>query len=252
MGSRNLVSFQIQELVRRHIVRQNVVPMRLQHGREHDAVKHDVVFPYEMNQASVLTLPPLFPRLRQKLLSIGNIPDWRIEPDIQHLSLCPINRQRDAPVQVTAHRTRLQATIQPRFALTVNVCLPLLVLFQNPIAEPWLIFIQRHVPVLCLDLDWSRPAELRLRIYQFLRTQSAATLLALIPIRIRIATLRASPDDVSVSKKHFRLRVKELFRLLRDEFVVIVQLLEEIRSILLMHLGSGSGINVEINSQPGE
>ena len=58
---RDLVAFQIQELIARHVVRQNIVAVRLEHRREDDAVEDDVVFADEMNQARALIFPPGLP-----------------------------------------------------------------------------------------------------------------------------------------------------------------------------------------------
>ena len=48
---RDFVVLEIEELVRRHVVGQDIVAVSLQHCREDDAVEHDVVLAYEVDEA---------------------------------------------------------------------------------------------------------------------------------------------------------------------------------------------------------
>ncbi len=116
-------------------------------------MEHDVVLADEMHKTGVLTLPPLLPRLRKKFLCVGNIPDRSIEPYIEHLTLGPLDRNRHAPVKVTAHSARLQTTINPALALAIDIASPLLMLIKNPFTKPRFVLIQRKIPVGCLLLD---------------------------------------------------------------------------------------------------
>src|SRR3712207_7690939 len=78
--SSDLVALQIQELVAGHIVRQNVASFGFQHGREHDAVKHDIVFADEVNEACFRVFPPSLPTVGKQLLRIRDVSDRRVEP----------------------------------------------------------------------------------------------------------------------------------------------------------------------------
>ena len=60
-GSGDFVSFEVEEFVARHVVRQDIAAFCFQHGREYDAVEHDVVFSNEMDQAGFGIFPPSFP-----------------------------------------------------------------------------------------------------------------------------------------------------------------------------------------------
>ena len=144
LGCRDLIPFKVEELVRRNVVWQDVtVTVSLEHRREDDAVEHDIILADEMNETSVPALPPLLPRLRQKFLSVGNIPDRSVKPDIEHLALGTLHRDRHAPVKVTAHGARLKTAVNPALALAIDSASPLFVLFENPITKPRLVLVQR-------------------------------------------------------------------------------------------------------------
>ena len=251
-GGRDLVAFQVQELVGGDIVRQDIVAIGLQHGRKDDAMEHDVVLADEMHQFRVLGLPPFLPGLRKQFLGVGDVTDRRVEPYIEHLALGAFDRYRDAPVQVTADGPRLQAAVQPALALAIDIGFPLLVLIQDPVAEPWLVPVQRQIPVLGLALLDHAAAQAGMRVDQFGRTEGAAALFALVAIGMRIAAFRAGSFDVAVCQKGLRFDVIVLLALLGDELVVVVELAEELGSVLLMDLGGRPGIDIEIDAQSGE
>ena len=91
---------------------------------------------------------PLLRLFLAQLYRIRYIADWCIEPDIEHFSFSTLNRYRNTPVEVTGHSTGLQIHIQPRLALAIDIGAPLLVVFQNPLLQPLLIFVQGQIPVL--------------------------------------------------------------------------------------------------------
>ena len=122
-------------------------------------MEDNVVLADEVHQTALVGLPPLLPALRKKLLSIGNVANRSIEPNIKNLALGTIDRNGDTPIKVAANGTRLQATVQPALALTVNVALPLLMLLKNPVAQPGLVLVKRQIPVLGLNLHGSTAAE---------------------------------------------------------------------------------------------
>ena len=60
-GRGDLLTFQIEKLVGRDIVRQNVVTLGLQDGRKDEAVENDVVLTDEVDQGRFFILPVGFP-----------------------------------------------------------------------------------------------------------------------------------------------------------------------------------------------
>ena len=151
---RDLVALEVQELVSRHIVRQDERPFSAEHGREDDAVEDDVVLADEVQHTRLWILPPRLPaavalglRVAQ-LLRVTDVADRRIKPDVEHLALGTFDRHRDAPIQITTDGARLQPHVEPTLALSVDVWLPLLVLLEDPLAEERLVLVERQVPVL--------------------------------------------------------------------------------------------------------
>ena len=76
-------------------------------------MENDIVFADEMDKAGVLILPPFLPTLGQKLLSIRYITYRSVKPYIEHLTLCSLYRDRNAPVEIAADSTRLETAVQP-------------------------------------------------------------------------------------------------------------------------------------------
>ena len=103
--------------------------------------------------------------------------------------------------------------------------------------------------MLGLLLDRLGSAQLGFRIDQFLRAQRASAFLALVAVGSRIAALRAGADDIAVGQEGLRLRIVILLAFLGDELVVIIELAEELRGILVVDLGSGPGIYVEVDAK---
>ena len=79
--------FQVQELVARHVVRQDVATLCLQHGGEHDAVEHDIVFSDEVYQTRFGVFPPFLPCVGQQLFGVADVADRGVEPYIEHFAL---------------------------------------------------------------------------------------------------------------------------------------------------------------------
>ena len=69
---------------------------------------------------------------------------------------------------------------------------------------------------------------------------------------MRIAALGAGAGDVAVCQEGFGFLVIVLLALLGDEFVVVVELAEELRGIFLVHLGGGAGVDVVVDAQARE
>ncbi len=199
-------------------------------------MEDDVVLSDEMDQSRGRVLPPFLPILRQELLGIGNVADRGVEPDIKDLALGPVDRNRNAPVKISGHGTRLQMGVQPALALSIDVRLPFFVLFEDPVSEPWFIFIERQIPMFGLHLDRLCAAELGLRIDELLWAEGAAAFLALVAIGIRIAAMRAGAGDIAVGQEDLGLGVEILFALFACEFTLVVKFLKEGGGILFMDL----------------
>ena len=128
--------------------------MSLQHRGEYQTVEHNVILADEMHQTGVLILPPFLPAspaLRlgiAQLLGVRDVAYRRIKPHVKHLSLGSFNGYGYAPVKVTRHGARLKVHVQPAFALAVHVGAPLLMPLENPLFQPFLIVVQRQIPVL--------------------------------------------------------------------------------------------------------
>ena len=117
---RNLVAFEVQELVCGHIFGQDITAVSLQHRRENDTVEDDVILTDEMYHLGILALPIFLP-IGRKVLSCRDIANRCVEPNVQHLTLGALDRNGNTPIQIAAHGTRLQTTVQPALALTINV-----------------------------------------------------------------------------------------------------------------------------------
>ena len=212
-------------------------------------MEDNVVLAYEVHKLGVLRLPPLLPAVRQQFHRIGYISYRRVEPYVEHLALCALHGHRNAPVEVSGDGARLQASVQPALHLAIYVRAPLLVSFEYPLAQPLLVILQRQVPVGCFLLHRLRAAELGLRVYELLGAEGASALLALVAVGILIAALRAGADYVTVSEEGLRLRVIVLFALLAYELAFVIKLAEEGGRVLLVHLGTGAPVNVEVYTQ---
>ena len=129
--------------------------MSLQHRGEYDAVEDDVVLTDEVYHLSLLVLPILLP-IGRKVLSSRDIADRCVKPYVQHLTLFALDRNGDSPIQIAAYGTRLQARIEPRLTLAIDVGFPLLVALQNPLAQERIVLIQRKIPMLGLLLNGYR------------------------------------------------------------------------------------------------
>ena len=146
-GSRDLVSFEVEEFVARHVVRQDIAAFCFQHGREYDAMEYDIIFSDEVNQTRFRVFPPCFPAVGKKFFGVGDVSDRSVKPYIEHFSFCSFYGNRDTPIKVTAYGTWLQTHVEPAFALTVYVRTPFFVIFQNPFAQPCFVFVERKIPV---------------------------------------------------------------------------------------------------------
>ena len=234
-GCGDLVPLEVQELVGRDVLRQDIVAVSLEHRREHDTVEHDIVLANEMHELGVGTLPPLLPRLREQLTGIGNVADGGVKPDIEDLALGALDGHGNAPVEVAGDGARLQAAVEPALDLAVHIGTPFGMALEYPFAEPLLVVLQGQVPVGGLFLDGLCTAELGLGIDKLLGAERAAALLALVAVSAFVATFRACTDYVAVCEESLRLRIIILLRLAGDELALVVKLAEKAGGIVRMH-----------------
>ena len=225
--------------------------MGLEHRGEDDAVEDDVVLADEVHHLRILALPVLLP-VGREVLRRGDVADRRIEPDVEHLAFGPLDRHGNAPVEVAAHGTRLQAAVQPALALSVDVRFPLLVSFENPLAEESLVLVQRQVPVLRLALHGHRSRHGAVRVDQFVGRERRAALLALVSVGAVVAALGAGAHDVAVGEERLRLLVVILHRSLLDELALVIELAEEGRGGRGVRRRRGARIDVERHAEPLE
>ena len=85
-AGRNFFTFNIQELIGRHIVGQYKTAVGFQHRRENDAVKYNIILADKMHQLGIFLTPVISPFIG-KFFCCTDITDWRIKPNIQHFTL---------------------------------------------------------------------------------------------------------------------------------------------------------------------
>ena len=124
--------------------------------------------------------------------------------------------------------------------------------FQYPLLQPRFILVERQIPVFSLPLDRLAAAQGGLGVYKLVRAEGTAAFFALVTVCPLRPAFRAGPDYIAVCKEGIRLGVIILLALLLDEFPFIIKLPEKLRGGLLMHIRSGPGIYVEIDSESGE
>ena len=203
--------------------------MSLQHRGEDDAVEDDVVLADEVHHLGLIVLPILLP-IGRKILSSRDIANRSVEPYIQHLALFALDRHGDTPIQIAAYGTRLQARIEPRLTLAIDVGFPLLMALQNPLTQERIVLIQRKIPMFCWFLNGSGTRKLRRGVDQLVGRERRAALLALVAIRTLALAAGAGADDVAVGEEGLGLLVVVLLRGLLDELTLVVELAEEVRS----------------------
>ncbi len=224
-------------------------------------MEDDVVLADEVEQTSVVRLPPLFPLgtlVLRPLLGRTDVTDRRIEPYIKHLAIGTGQWHRHSPVQVACHRARTQTVLQPAIALAQDGWFPLLrVVMLNtiehsgidPFFHPLLTAIHGQVPMRSRLQHGLGPAQGAARVDQVLRAQGAATFLALVAVGIGIAAGWASAHDVAVGQELLRFFIVVLLLLLLGEGTVLVQFQEEGLRGFLVELAAGAVVDVEVDAE---
>ena len=208
-----------------------------------------------MDETGLLILPPLLPSapllrlVLTEFLRVGDIADRCIEPHIEHLALSTFHRHRNAPVEVTRHRTRLQAPVQPALALAIHVAAPLWMSLQNPVLKPTLILVERQIPMLGSLLHQRITVDGIDRVDELFGRKGRATLLTLVAISTLAVATWTLTFDVAVGEELLRLLIVELLRGDFHKLALIIELLEEVCSKLMMRLAGGAREYVEADAK---
>ncbi len=122
-------------------------------------------------------------------------------------------------------------------------------IFQYPLAQPFLMLIERQVPMLGFAHDGSASAESRFRMDEFGRAKRCTARLALVAVRIGVSAMRAGSRDITVGKELFGFRIVKLFALLFDKFTFIIESPEKLSRRLTMDFGCGTRIDIECDTE---
>ena len=212
-------------------------------------MEHDVVLADEVDEACFGVFPPLLPRVGQQFLGVADVADGSVEPYVEHFALGPFYGYGDTPVEVAAHGTRLQSHVEPRLALTVDVGTPFLVVFENPLAQPAFMLVQREVPVFGFLHDRRAAADSTLGVDELGGAQCRAALLALVAIGTFGMATGALAGDVAVGQESLGFLIIILHGGLFDEFALVVELAEEVGSSLVVHFRRGTSVDVERDAE---
>ena len=248
----DLVALEIEELIGGDVLGEDVGAFGTEHRREDDAVEDDVVLADEVQEARVFALPPLLPAVGQEFLRIGDIADGRIEPHVEHLALGTLYGYGDAPVEVTAHSTGLQASVEPALTLPVDIALPLLVVLEDPLLEEGLVLVKGQIPVLCLAELRRSAGDSALGVDEVGGVQRRATGLTLVTIGALILTARAGTRDVAVREELLGLGVVVLLALFFDEAALIVDGSEDRRGKLTVRGARRTAVDIEGDTEVSE
>ena len=201
-----------------------------------------------MHHFGLFVLPVFLPVGRQ-VLGRRDVADRRVEPDVEHLAFGPFDRYGNAPVQVTAHRTRLQTAVEPALALPIDVGFPLFVPFEDPFAQETLVLVQRQIPVLGGAFHGYGTRYGAVRVDQFVRRKGRSAFFALVAVGAVVAAAGAGAHDIAVGEERLGLLVVVLLRGPLDEFAFVVELAEELRRCRGVGLRRGARVDVERHAE---
>ena len=200
-----------------------------------------------------LVFPPFLPVVALELLGEGDVADGGVEPDVEHLAVGTLDGHLDAPVEVARDGAGLQAGVDPRLALAVDIGLPVaLVALENPLAQPGLVLVQGEEPVLGLLQHGLGAAEGALGVDEVGGVEAGAAGFALVAIGVLVAAVGAGAGDVAVGQELLGLLVVVLLRHFLDELALLVEFLEVGGGGLVVLLAGGAAVDVERDAQFGE
>ena len=221
-------------------------------------MEHDIVLADEVHQPGLGILPPCLPASEllglgiAQLFGVTYIADGGIKPHVEHLALSTLHGYGDAPVEVAGDGSGMQATVEPALALPIDIASPFLMILQNPLLQPWLVLVERQVPVLCGTLH-QRIARLGIvGIDEFLRAERGTALLALVAIGIRCVASRTLAAYVTIRKEMAGLLVIELLANLLHELALVIEFAEEVACELVVSGTRGAAVDVKRNAEAPE
>ncbi len=215
-GGGDLVALEVEEFVGRHVVGEDVRALGLEHRGEDDAVEDDVVLADEVDHAGVRVFPVLFP-VGCELACGGNVADGGVEPYVEHLAFGAFDGHGHAPVEVAADGPRLQALVEPRLALSVDVGFPLLVILEDPLAQERLVAVEGQVPVFGLAEDGLAAGDGGAGVDQLGGAEGGAALLTLVAVSSFIPAVGTGAGDIAVGQELSCFLVVELLVGFLDE-----------------------------------
>ena len=233
--------------------------MGLHHGGEDEAVENDVVLSDKVYETCALVLPPGLPAAPAfgvslaKVLGVADVSDGSVEPYVEYFALGTLNGNGDSPVEVARHGAGLEVHVEPRLALSVDVCTPLGVVFENPLSEPLLIVAQGEIPVFGRAFHQSVSGIVLVGgVDQFVGTECGTAFFALVAVCPLCMASRTFADDVAVGEELTRHLVAELFFGDFLKFPVVVKMAEEIGSKFVVCGAGGTAVDVEGDSETFE
>ena len=257
------VAFEIEKFVGRHIIRQYVLAVRHKHGRENDAVKYNIIFSDEMDKTGFFVLPVRFPPFGVAGLSgpfFGgrNIPNGRVEPDIQHFAFGfhavftgDILRYFHSPGQVAGYGAVVESGAEPAFNLPEHIAFPFRVRF-NPGFQCMLIFGKRQVPVNGFFVFRRGVGNGAARIFKFFGAQRGTAFFALVAVSVVVTAHGAGAAHKAVSQKNTGFRVVQLLFFFKNKFVLFSQGAEKILTGFVMHRRGSAAVIIEAHTKIGK
>ena len=122
-------------------------------------------------------------------------------------------------------------------------------LFQNPFFEPWLILVERQIPVSGFALHQRIAIDGVHWVNQFVGRKCRSALLALVAIGVGSVAHRTFTLNITVGEELLRGLIVELFAFLLNKLAVVVQILEEITGKLVVDFRSGARIHVKRDAE---
>jgi len=266
---RELAALDVEKLVGRHVLRQDVLAVRLEHGRKHDAVKDDVVLPDEVDEARVLAFLALFPVVFPALgavLRVGpffrgaDVADGRVEPDVEHLALGIrhsvrfgyVGRDGDAPGQVPRNGALAQALVEPAPHLAAHVGLPIVGDVVQPVFEVRLQAVERQVEVRRLALGRGRVGQRAARVDQLAGAEVRTAVFALVAVGLVVAADRTGAAHEAIRQEELGLGIVELRLGAEREGALLGELAKKALRRLAVRGGGGAPVVVEAHPEAGE
>ncbi len=236
---RYLVIFEVKELIGRNVLGQDKTAFGLQHHREYYTMKDDIILPDEMHHLRFIILPVFLP-VGCKLPCCRYIAYGGVEPYIKHFAFSTLNRKGNTPVEVAAHRPGLKSLVEPRFALSIDIWLPFLMLLQYPFPEPLLVPVEGQIPVKRLAQDRLAAADGRAGINEIIGREACAALFTLVAVCIFIFAVGTGAGDIPVGKKTAGFLIIILFRRFLDKLALFVKGQKKIRCCFIVEPARGA------------